>query len=122
VPVSSYAAELVERISATRGAPAGFADEYRANVVSREDNVRAVLARIELGEGDAAIVYATDAASTDQVVEVPLPPGMEVAATYAGTVIAGSRGQGAAKRFLDWLIGADAQALLRELGFLAPAP
>ena len=117
VPISGYAAELVERIGAARGAPSGFADSYRANVVSREDNVRAVLTRIELGEGDAAIVYATDAASTNEVVEVPLPDGVEVAATYAGTVISGSTGEAAATRFLDWLIGPDAQTVFREHGF-----
>ena len=122
VPITAYAAELVERIGAARGAPSRFGDSYAANVVSREDNVRAVLTRIELGEGDAAIVYATDAASTAAVMEVPLPPGVEVAATYAGAVISGSRGELAATRFLDWLIDPDAQTLLQEHGFEAAAP
>jgi molybdate transport system substrate-binding protein len=121
VPVSAYASELVERIGRSPGAPVGFAEGYRANVVSREDNVRAVLTRIELGEGDAAIVYATDAASTDEVIVVPLPAGVEVAATYAGAVISGSRGEAAAARFLDWLSGPDAQAVFREHGFEAAA-
>ncbi len=52
-------------------------------MVSREDNVRAALAKVELGEGDAAFVYRTDALDADGVREVPLPPTVEVTAQYA---------------------------------------
>ena len=73
VPITGYADELVANLEAQPDAPAGFADAYAANVVSREDNVRAVLTKIELGEGDAAIVYETDATSSDAVTAVAVP-------------------------------------------------
>ena len=43
------------------------------NIVSREDNVKAVVAKLELGEGDAAIVYVTDAKISTKVASVEVP-------------------------------------------------
>jgi molybdate transport system substrate-binding protein len=90
--------------------------------VSREDNVAAVRSRIELGEGDAAIVYLTDAIASDGTVEqVPVPPDANVAATYAAAVVASTDQRPESAAFLGWLTGADGQAALGSFGFL-PAP
>jgi molybdate transport system substrate-binding protein len=88
--------------------------------VSREDNVKAVVAKIELGEGDAAIVYATDAKASKKVATVAIPAGANVAATYAGVVIKASQHAGAARAFLSWLAGPDGQAMLATFGFVPP--
>ena len=114
VPITRYAAEVVERL--------GIADGYEVNVVSREDNVKAVATKIALGEGDAALVYATDAAAADGVEMIAIPAGSNVVATYAGVVSKGSSQPAAARAFLDWLARGDGQAILRELGFLPPPP
>jgi molybdate transport system substrate-binding protein len=114
VPITGYASEVVERL--------GIADRYEANVVSREDNVKAVVTKIELGEGDAALVYATDAATSDAVETIPLPSEASVTATYAGAVVAASHDRKAARAFLDWLALGEGQAVIGELGFLPPPP
>lgn len=50
--------------------------------VSREENVKAVLTRVELGEVDAGLVYETDAMAAGAAVErLPLPPGAAVLST-----------------------------------------
>ena len=120
VPITRYAAQLVENLAADPAAPAGFAAAYAANIVSKEDNVGAVRTKIELGEGDAAIVYVTDAAASDQVATIDVPDAANVTATYAGVVVAGSRRSAAAHAFLDWLDGPDGRAILADFGFLAP--
>jgi molybdate transport system substrate-binding protein len=122
VPISKYATQLVENLAAEAGAPADFAAAYAANVVSKEDNVAQVRSKIELGEGDAAIVYVTDAAASDEVATIDVPDSANVPASYAGVVVKASSSVDAAHSFLDWLAGPDGQAILAEFGFLPPAP
>lgn len=121
VPITRYAEELVANLAAEPGYPAGFAEGYAANIASREDNVAAVLAKLELGEGDAGIVYTTDAAASDRVEALEIPAGAEVSATYAGVALRGSAHPGAAAAFLAWLAGPGGRAVLEPLGF-GPAP
>ncbi len=111
VPISRYAEALVEQL--------GIASGYAANVVSREDDVRAVVAKVALGEGDAGIVYRTEAL-TDGVREVALPPDVDLRATYAAAAIRGGR-TSTAHEFVGWLTEPEAQAVLGDLGFLPPS-
>jgi len=120
VPITKYATKLVENLAAEADDPAGFAAAYVANVASKEDNVGQVVSKIELGEGDAAIVYVTDAAATDEVTPIEVPDAANVPATYAGVVVGESSNQDAAAAFLDWLSGPDGQAVLSSFGFLPP--
>lgn len=117
VPISRYAAQLLEQLAATSGNAAGFVAAYAANVVSREDNVRAVVAKIELGEGDAAIVYASDARASTKVSVIPLPSGIDVLATYAGVVPTRAPHRAEGHAFLDWVAGSPGQEILARFGF-----
>ena len=120
VPITKYATKLVDNLAREAGYPANFAAAYAANVASKEDNVKAVVAKIELGEGDAGIVYVTDAAASDKVKAIDVPEGANVPATYAGVVVEPSRNQDAAAKFLGWFAGPDGQAILGSFGFLPP--
>ncbi|HEX2626367.1 MAG TPA: molybdate ABC transporter substrate-binding protein [Candidatus Limnocylindrales bacterium] len=121
VPIAQYATRLVNNLAIAPGAPMGFATSYARNVVSKEENVKAVVAKIELGEGDAAIVYGTDAKASGKVESVAITPeSANVPATYAGVVVKASTNQAAAAMFLAWLAGPDGQAILAGFGFLPP--
>ncbi len=121
VPITKYATELVENLAKEAGYPANFVAAYSANIASKEDNVKAVVAKIELGEGDAGIVYVTDAKASTKVTTVGVPDSANVPATYDGVVVKASRNAAAAKAFLDWFAGPDGQAILGGLGFLPPS-
>lgn len=122
VPITHYAEQTVANLSTLPGYPADFAAAYDANIVSREDNVGAVVAKVRLGEGDAAIVYVTDAnAAAGGVQVVRLPGEVNVAATYSGVVLKRSTEAGAAHDFLDWLRAPMAQEILSGFAFW-PAP
>jgi molybdate transport system substrate-binding protein len=120
VPITKYATQLVTNLAALDGAPAGFAAAYGANVVSKEDNVRSIVAKIELGEGDAGIVYVTDASASSAIETVVVPDDVNVPATYAGVVVKASSKQDAAAAFLGWLAGDGGRAVLSDFGFLPP--
>jgi molybdate transport system substrate-binding protein len=120
VPITKYAIQLVGNLAKEMGYPADFAAKYTANVVSQEDNVKAVVAKIELGEGDGGIVYVTDAKASTKVTSIDVPDAANVPATYAGVVVKASKNAVAAKTFLDWFAGPDGQAILSEFGFLPP--
>jgi len=121
VPITKYANQLVANLAALPGYPTDFAASYAANVISKEDNVKAVVAKIELGEGDAAIAYVTDAKASSKVTTIPIDPdSANVPATYAGVVVKASANGEAARALLDWFAGPGGQAILAGFGFLAP--
>jgi len=120
VPITRYASELVANLAKEGGYPANFAASYAGNVVSKEDNVAAVVAKIELGEGDAAIVYSTDAKSSSKVTTIPVPSPANVPATYGGVVVKASTHHETGATFLAWLASADGQAILATFGFQPP--
>jgi molybdate transport system substrate-binding protein len=55
VPAGSYLLDLLKNAAALPENGADFSDRVLANVRSKEENVKAVVAKIELGEGDAGI-------------------------------------------------------------------
>jgi molybdate transport system substrate-binding protein len=118
VPITKYATQLVDNLAKEAGYPADYAADYAKNIASKEDNVKAVVAKVELGEGDAGIVYVTDAKASDKVATVDVPDPANVPATYDGVVVKASKDAAAAKAFLDWLAGPQGQAIFGGLGFL----
>ena len=122
VPITKYATMLVANLAKESGYPADFAAKYTANIASKEDNVKAIVAKIELGEGDAGIVYVTDAKASTKVTTVDVVPDTaNVPATYAGVVVKASKNAAAAQAFLTWFAGPDGQAILSSFGFLPPS-
>jgi len=120
VPITKYATQLVEKLAAESDDAAAFETAYSANVASKEDNVGQVVSKIELGEGDAAIVYVTDAAASDEVATIEVPDALNVPATYAAVIVGASPNQDAAATFLAWLTSRDGQTILSSFGFQPP--
>lgn len=118
VPVGQYTREMLRRAGAAYGAT--FEGAVLARVVSEETNVRLTRAKVELGEADAAVVYATDAAGTDRLRVVPMPPELDVRADYLVGVVEGSGRADLAQRFVDLLLSREGRAVLARHGFGLP--
>jgi molybdate transport system substrate-binding protein len=110
VPAGKYARQALD------------AQHLTVEPVSLEDNVRAVVSKVSLGEADAGIVYVTDvAAGSDKVEGIDIPRDQNVAATYPIAAVKASRHQAEAQAFVDFVRGDQGQQVLEGFGFL-PAP
>jgi molybdate transport system substrate-binding protein len=117
VPIGRYAREIIANLDASGEYGEDYEEAVLDNVVSNEADVRAVLAKIELGEADAGIVYVTDAQVSDDVETVELPEEHNVIAEYPIAIVADSENKGVAQRFIDFILSDEGQAILRVFGF-----
>ncbi len=88
---------------------------------SLEENVRGVVTKVTSGEADAGIVYVTDVtAAGDDAEGVEIPEDINVRAEYPIATVAASANQEIGQAFIDFISGADGQAILAEYGFGPP--
>lgn len=118
VPVGGYSRSSICGAEAAGIGGEGFAAAVANNVVSNESNVRNVLAKVELGEADAGIVYETDITDdvADAVTVIEIPTELNVIASYPIAAVADGN-SAAADAFISYLLGPDGQARLAEFGF-----
>ena len=120
VPAGKYARQVLENLNSTYGAD--FKDKVLKNVVSNETDVRQVTAKIQLGEADAGIVYVSDAVATSQLKEIAFPADANVTAAYPIAPLIKSKYPELAKEFIDYVISAQGQAILKKWGFTPVVP
>jgi molybdate transport system substrate-binding protein len=90
---------------------------------SLETDVKAVVAKVVLGEADAGIVYATDVkavAGKADGLPVPSADRAGVMAVYLVAVSRHARNGDAARSWVDFVLSDDGQATLLAHGFLPP--
>lgn len=86
---------------------------------SLEADVKSVVSKVQLGEADAGIVYATDVkAAGGQVDGVTIPDADNVVASYPLAVVKDSRNPAAADAFVSFVLSAHGQSTLESYGFL----
>lgn len=89
-----------------------------AHVVSREVDVAATLAKVALGEADAAVVYHSDVVSSKgKVLGVEIPAAQNTTLSYPLLRFGSST---AAAGFADFVSGSEGLKVLEDAGFLAP--
>ena len=116
VPIGRYTRQILERAERRYGA--GFRARVERQVVSTELNVRQVLAKVSLGEADAAIVYRTDAAAAaEQVRVVAIPADLNVRAEYWIAEITAAPHAELARAFVEKATGEAGCAVFRRFGF-----
>lgn len=121
VPAGKYALQVLDKLGASPDYGAAYEKAVKANFVSQEDNVTAVVTKVSLGEVDAGFVYVTDAnTAKGKVTAIPIPDPFNVIAVYPIAALKGSAHSADAGRFVDFVLSADGQAILAGFGFLPP--
>ena len=124
VPVRVYTDTLLDQLAADPAYGEAYRAAVLANLASEEVDVRAVVAKVALGEADAGIVYSSDV--TPDVAErlhtLPIPAAVNPRASYPIAVVADSAQPDLAAAFVDAVLAADGQATLARWGFLPAGP
>jgi molybdate transport system substrate-binding protein len=120
VPVGKYTDLMLTKMNADPAYGADFKSRFVANVVSREENVKSVLNKVRLGEVDAGVVYVTDVTpdATKDVETIAVPDQFNQIASYPIAVVAKSAQPEAARKFEDFVLSAEGQAILRGYNFI----
>jgi molybdate transport system substrate-binding protein len=88
---------------------------------SQEQDVKAVVSKVALGEADAGIVYATDVRAGGANVEgVAIPDSDNVIASYPIAVMKTAANGTGAEAFTRYVLSPAGQRTLAGFGFLAP--
>jgi len=118
VPVGQYSLDFLDRAEQSGIFGPGYQQAVMNNIVSYENNVRAVLTKVGLGEADAGIVYTTDGNSAKgQVSLIEIPATLNIAAEYPILALPGSMQAEMAQAFVDFVLSPTGQAVLKSYGF-----
>ena len=120
VPFGQYTLDFLDKAAADPN----YGDQYKeavlANVVSYEENVKAVLSKISLGEADAGVVYISDITleASSTVGRLDIPDALNTIATYPIAPISDSANADLAKAFIALVLFPEGQQILANYNFV----
>jgi molybdate transport system substrate-binding protein len=120
VPAGKYSRDVLAKLSYAPGFPRDYAQRVLRNVVSEEDNVKAVVTKVQLGEADAGIVYRSDVtpALAGKLQVIAIPDRYNVRASYAIALVKGASNTAAGRQFIDLVLSPAGQRVLRDQNFV----
>ncbi len=123
VPAGHYLREALAKLNRAPGLGRDYDQRVLRNVVSEEDNVRAVLTKVQLGEADAGAVYRSDVTSmvADKVIIIDIPDPYNVIASYPIALVKGGNSTGG-QQFVALVTSVLGQQLLRGYNFIPANP
>ena len=122
VPAGKYARQILDNLDKDPAFAANFSTQVLANVVSNETDVKQVVAKVQLGEADAGIVYISDAIAAPTLKTIEIPAADTVIAKYPIAVLDKAPQPDLAANFVAYVLSSDGQAVLKKWGFTPVAP
>ena len=121
VPAGKYARAALAAMAHDAAFGPHFLARAMANVASNETDVKAVVAKVVLGEADAGVVYVTDitAQVVPRVHTIAIPARFNQIAQYPIAVVKGSRNPALAHTFVAYVLSPAGQSVLQRSGFLS---
>ncbi len=114
VPAGHYMREVLAKLNQAPGFGKDYATNVLRNVVSEEDNVKAVVTKVQLGEADAGAVYRSDVTSvvSGKVQILPIPDPYNVVASYPIAIVKGGSSLVGASQFVALVLSPLGQQML----------
>ena len=115
VPVGNYSLQVLDKLDQDIGN--GFKDRVLANVVSYENDVKQVVAKVQLGEADAGMVYSSDTVAAPELQKIEIPANDNIIAEYLVAMMNRAQNPDLAGAFIDYVLSESGQAILQKWGF-----
>ena len=122
VPAGAYSLTILDKLSKDPTYGADFKTKVLANVVSNETDVKQVVAKVQLGEADAGIVYITDAIAAPTLKTIVIPTNYNVVASYPIAALTNAPQPDLAAAFVAYVLSPDGQAIMKKWGFTTVTP
>lgn len=120
VPVGKYTEKMLRQAREDSTLGEGFEKGVLANVLSREQDVKWVLAKVRLGEADAGVVYASDVTpqAAKEVTTIAIPEAINPVAEYPIAPLLRAEQPELAAAFVQAVLSPEGQQVLAKYGFL----
>ncbi len=120
VPAGAYARQVLMNLSAEPAYGPEFEAAVLANLVSNEENVKQVVAKVQLGEADAGIVYRSDVTTrlADDLRQIEIPDQYNVTPAYPLAIMVGAPNVGLAGEFVRFVLAREGQNILERWGLI----
>src|SRR2546421_6501757 len=124
VPAGKYSLQVLDKMAKTSDYGPAYESAVKANFVSQETNVKAVVEKVQLGEADAGFVYRTDVtpAVSSKVKVIDIPDSFNVIAQYPIAVTKNSAHTAQAQAFVQYILSTEGQDILEQFHFIAVNP
>ena len=117
VPAGKYARQVLDKMSQDPTFGSDFGTKVLANVVSNENDVKQVVAKVQLGEADAGIVYVSDAVAAPELMTIEIPAKLNVTAQYPISALTQTPQPELAAEFIAYVLSSQGQDVLAKWGF-----
>jgi len=112
-PIGDYTRQMLDAL--------GLEHAVLTNAVSNEPDDASIVAKVESGDVDAGIVYASDIPITGgKLHAIEIPPHLNVTAVYPIAVVNGTARGADAEAFVGFVLSEDGQVVLDSRGFEPP--
>ncbi|QUI23558.1 molybdate ABC transporter substrate-binding protein [Vallitalea pronyensis] len=118
VPIGKYTLEVLNKLDEKYGPD--FSEKVLENVVSQETNVKRIVTKINLNEGDAGFVYMTDMtdAVRANVEHFEIEDQYNVLSHYYAGIIKKDTIKDETERFYQFILSKEGQDILKQYGFI----
>ncbi len=117
VPIGQYTRQFLASAEQDDRLGPSFRAGFEDNIVSEEQNVRGILSKLQLGEADAGVVYASDLAGETELQRMEIPAHLNISAVYPIALTRDSRQPEQAETFVTFLFSDEGTAALESHGF-----
>ncbi len=123
VPIGQYTQTMLMKASQDPSFGSDFQSKVQQNIVSQQTDDRQIVAQVQLGEADAAVVYATDItpSTQGQLMSFPVPDALNQVVVYPIATTKGDNPSGG-QAWVNFVLSPAGQNILKMWNFQPPPP